>query len=280
MHMIRTIGSWATVFVLVTLAGALKAAEPIPFGTVTSGNKDIVAAWLSDPVARYPHGVLGDSLEASTLRVRLLDGTELAAALSVRVFEDNTPRLADIDGDGRDEVWTVISDFIGGARLVAYGVVAGELVQRFSTAPIGLGFRWLNPLAVADFDGDGQKEVAYIQTPHIGGILTIVRPVGSELQVVAVRSGYSTHAMGSEFLDLGVAVDLDGDGAAELLLPDQKRRRLSIVQLRDGKLHVRWTSGTLARIDAGLRAVAGANGWQATYRSAGGHTVQTPLPGL
>jgi hypothetical protein len=36
--------------------------------------------------------------------------------------------------------------------------------------------RRLNPVGFGDFDGDGAMEVAYVQTPHIGGILIVMRP--------------------------------------------------------------------------------------------------------
>ena len=39
-----------------------------------------------------------------------------------RVFEDRLPRLADLDGDGRDEIIVVESDAIRGAALVVLGL--------------------------------------------------------------------------------------------------------------------------------------------------------------
>ena len=111
-------------------AVSAESANSIPFGVVAVGQQDIVRAWLTNPTGRYPHGVLGDDIEATALKVELHDGLVLQADLSVRVFEDNAPRLSDIDGDGRDEVWTVVSDVLSGARLVSYGVKGGELVVR------------------------------------------------------------------------------------------------------------------------------------------------------
>jgi hypothetical protein len=73
---------------------------------------------LIDPTERYPHGVLGDELEANALVVEGRDG-----ALSIyrlnddTVFEFLSPTLADIDSDGRDEAWVVRADAWEGARL-------------------------------------------------------------------------------------------------------------------------------------------------------------------
>ncbi|MGZ0187933.1 MAG: VCBS repeat-containing protein, partial [Alphaproteobacteria bacterium] len=74
------------------------------------------------------------------------------------VFEDISPRLADIDQDGNQEAWVIRADDIDGARLEAYAVENGALVRRYAGPAIGQGFRWLNPVGVADFDGDGAFE--------------------------------------------------------------------------------------------------------------------------
>lgn len=269
----------AVTVALLGLAGQVFAAapQPIPHGTVASGEADIRSAWLAGPTEDYPHGVLGDAIEASALVVMTRDGQELTFRLSDgSVFEDTTPRLADIDGDGRDEVWTVRTDGTYGARLEAYGVVDGALVRRFATAPIGTGFRWLNPLGVADFDGDGQREAAYVETPHIGGVLTVVRPVGDRLEVVARRRHYSTHAMGSTRLDLGAIADVDGDGAVDVLVPVQSRQQFILLSLHEGTLRERWRSETV-RIGGGVRLEQNQSGWVIHF-SDGQDDLQILLP--
>ena len=141
-----------------------QASQPVPDGlvphaSVVEGTGGVAAAWLAEPTDDYPHGVLGDDLEGGALAVRLRDGTTHIFRLDDgSVFEDLTPRLADIDGDGRDEVWTVRSDSRHGTRLEAYTMVDGALRRRYATAPIGIGFRWLNPLGIGDIDGDGSAE--------------------------------------------------------------------------------------------------------------------------
>jgi hypothetical protein len=60
------------------------------------------AAAYEGPTTRYPHGVLGDTVEYTTLAVTLPDGRTLRTTWDAPVvFEDLAPRLADLDGDGR-----------------------------------------------------------------------------------------------------------------------------------------------------------------------------------
>ena len=152
----------------------------------------------------------------------------------------------------------------------AWSLTALKVVSLWCAEPIDLGYRWLNRLAIADLDGDGRKEAAYIETPHIGGILTIVRPTGERLEVVATRADYSTPAMGSHALDLASVADLNGNGAAEIVLPDQSRTHLVIVQLKGTRLIERWRSDRFLRVEGGLRLESIASGWHAVYLSGGG----------
>jgi hypothetical protein len=258
-----------------------QAPQPIPHGTVAQGTRDIAAAWLAEPTRRYGHGVLGDDIEAAAIRAQSRDGTRYSLRLEDdSVFEDLTPRLADIDDDGRDEVWTVRSDALAGARLEAYSLVDGALRRRFATPPIGSGYRWLNPVGIDDFDGDGHREAAYVQTPHIGGILIIVRAHGPRLTEVARRRGYSNHAIGSTRLDLAAIADLDRDGGAEIVLPDQGRTRLAAVSLVDGVLVERWRSAPGPAVGGSLTVADEAKGWVARYLTPDHTVVTIPIPEL
>ena len=81
------------------------AMEPLPDGQVVSGTNHISKAWLADPTNRYPHGALGDTIEAGAIVVETHQGSQLSFELGAgSVFEDLTPRLVDLDGDGLDEV--------------------------------------------------------------------------------------------------------------------------------------------------------------------------------
>jgi len=213
----------------------LPSGDALPDGAYAIGIHDIAGAWLIEPTARYDHAVLGDAIEAGGLRVRLRDGGELDFRLPAdSVFEALRPWVLDLDGDGRDEIVVVRSYLDAGAALAVYGIRDGEIVWLAETDPIGRPYRWLNPAGVGDFDGDGGLELAYVETPHIGGILHILSFDGGRWHREGSLPGFSNHAMGSRALGLAAVRDLDGDGAEDLLLPAAGRRRLRIVSFAGG----------------------------------------------
>jgi len=217
----------------------------IPHSVFAKGTLDIKAAWLADPTDRYDHGVLGDAIEAAALKVDTGAGAILSYQLPDQsVFEDLTPRLGDVDGDGRDEVLVVRSTAGSGAAVVVLGVRDGRLRLIAESPAIGHARRWLNPVGASDFDGDGRKEIAVVQTPHIGGVLIVYRLEGARLVEVARESGYSTHASGSTVLHMAAVLDLDGDGVDDILLPDQSRCGLSGIGFVGRQLRVLWTVPT------------------------------------
>ncbi len=214
----------------------------IPHARIVQGARDIRATWFASPTERYDHGVLGDHIEAAALKVETAAGEILSHELSGEsVFEDLTPRLADIDGDGRDEIIAVRSYVDRGAAVVLFGIRDGELVRLAESDPIGMPNRWLNPIGAGDFDGDGTSEIAVIQTPHIGGILILYRWQGERLTETARRFGFSTHAMGSTVLGMSALLDLDGDGGDEILVPDQGRTDLKAISHAGGLFRILWS---------------------------------------
>jgi hypothetical protein len=120
--------------------------DQLPQSRVARGNRNIITAWYAGPTDRYRHGVLGDRLEASRLVVETTEGKRLHIDLPpARVFEDLEPRLADLNGDNRDELIVVESDMDAGASLAVYGIVTGRLVRMAATPFLGEPNRWLNP---------------------------------------------------------------------------------------------------------------------------------------
>ena len=216
--------------VLVALEGLL------PQSASASGEGMIRQAWLADATDRYRHGVLGDRLEAATLRVRLGDGTKLdLQAGGNAVFEDLFPRLADLDGAEPDEIVVVKSYLDRGAALAVVGLRGGKLEILDETPPIGRPNRWLNPVGVADFDGDGRVEIAYVETPHIGGRLMIWEWRAGRLEREHAETGFSNHAIGSTELRLSAIADMDGDGLVDLAVPNRYRDRLRLISLAAGR---------------------------------------------
>lgn len=204
--------------------------DMLPDGIVAQGEADIAAAWLTGPTERYHHGVLGDAIEASGLAVETVDGTVLTLDLDPgSVFEDRIPRLHDLDGDGMDEIILVRSYLDRGAALTVAGVRDDRLRILAESPPIGVAHRWLNPVGAADFDGDGATEIAFVRTPHIGGTLLLYRWQEGALTEVHKAHGFSNHAIGTRELGLSAILDADGDGIADIALPDSSRRILRVV---------------------------------------------------
>jgi hypothetical protein len=155
------------------------------------------------------------------------------------------PRLVDVTGDGRRMVMVVKADRSEGASLALVAPVDGRLAMVAEGRPIGRAYRWLNPVGVGDFDGDGRIETAHVETPHIGGILVLSRLEGGRLVEVRRVRGFSNHRMGSPVLGLSTVLDADGDGVPDLVVPDNARATLRIVSFADGRFR------ELARIPLG-----------------------------
>lgn len=202
---------------------------------IARGSRNIAEAWLAEPTARYRHFVLGANYEAARLEVRLTDGRALTLRLPANsVFEDRQPRLADLDGDGSDEIILVRSYLDRGAALAVIGVRAGRLEIIAETPPIGIPHRWLNPAGIADFDGDGRLDIAYVQMPHVLGRLRVWTLRRGGLKEIASVDDTSNHRAGSRHLGLAAVADFDGDGVADLAIPSLDRRTLRFIAFKGG----------------------------------------------
>lgn len=190
---------------LLLYSGALTAADSaacVPY---------ITAASYLQPTQRYRHGVLGDDIEYGALEV--ITGNDscdqgrrsaIATLPEAMVFEDISPRLADIDGDRKPEVITVEASATEGARLTIWGLGPEGLIRYASTPYIGRPFRWLAPLGSADLDGDGAIEIAYIDRPHLAKTLRIWRYQNGELKQIAQREGLTNHRIGEDYISGGI----------------------------------------------------------------------------
>lgn len=164
----------------------------------------ITAARYTEPTTRYAHGVLGDVIEHGALELTLDNGVApITLRLPLeRVFEDTAPRVVDVDGDGRAEVVVVESHQDQGARLAIYNT-AGLVA---ATPYIGQRNRWLAPVAVADLDGDGLVELAYIDRPHLAKILRVWRFEAGALTEVATAPDLTNHRIGERDIAGGVRI--------------------------------------------------------------------------
>ncbi len=214
-----------------------KVDRPLPDGILVRGTRNIDAAWFSGPTDRYRHFSLGSQHEAEALVVSTADRRVLRLQLPPdSVFEDREPRLADVDGDGLDEVIVVRSYLKTGAALAVIAVRPDGLEIIAETPPIGAPFKWLNPAGVGDFDGDGRPDIALVRMPHLVGELEVWTLKDGNLVRTYTEDNVSNHAVGSQHFRLSAVADFDGDGIADLAIPSFDRRSLRILAFRKGRV--------------------------------------------
>ena len=171
------------------------------------------------------------------------------------------PLLADLDGDGRDEVIATVSSQSSGSRLEAFAHHEDGLRVLAESDPIGSGFRWLHQIAVAPFGPNGEIEIAVVKTPHIGGVAQFYRLEGDRLKIVASHAGgYMSHVNGARNLDQAVAGDFDGDGNVELLVPSRDQKTLVALRRVGDIVEEVWELPLGSRLATNLTTVESPNG--------------------
>ena len=211
---------------------------------------------LTGPTDRYPHGVLGDRIEASAITLVEASPT-LRVVLSIPapigfVIEGIAPIWADVDGIPGREIIVTISNAEQGSQIVVFD----DSGNRVASGPaIGLGSRWRHQIAAGPFGPNGEIEVVDVLTPHIGGVVEFYRLEGEELRIVAQVRGYTSHVIGTRNLDMAAAADFDGDGRIELLLPSQSRTELGAIRRTQVGAEVAWTVSVDGRMATNLAVV-------------------------
>lgn len=205
-------------------------------GWASSAHAESIArAQYDAPTRRYGHFALGQPHEYARLVVTTDTGRRLVLDLPEdEVFEDLAPRQVKLATHEPTELLTIVSHRQTGARLQLIRLSGDRLVPAAASEPVGTPMRWLNPVGVVDLDGDGLAEVASVTTPHIGGTLKVYQRQGARLEEVASLGGFSNHVYGSA--ELGLSAHHTVAGRVRLLVPDNSRRFLRIVEFTAGRL--------------------------------------------
>jgi hypothetical protein len=212
------------------LSGALLGLMPL------AATAEIVSASYAEPTQRYQHGVFGETEEWGDLAFGLSDGQTMILRLpETRVFEDIFPRLADVDGDGAPEMIVVETDLSLGARLAIYD----EMGFVAATPFIGQTHRWLAPIGVADLDGDGLVELAYIDRPHLARLLRVWRFQDGTLVEVAQAEGLTNHRLGDPAISGGLR---DCGAGPEMITANARWSRLVASRLVGGRIESRFVA--------------------------------------
>lgn len=264
LHSPLALGAWAALWVCLGLqppaahamgltvtphSGVCSAAEPIspplqplpaqaagriPDSQAVTGQQDLAWVWLGSPTLRYPHRALGSPVHAGSVQalVRSRSGEWVLVERTLplnRVYEDRVPRIVDLNRDGSEEIVLIEADLLKGAALVVLGIEhtpRGPVLTERARGPfVGSSFRWLNPVGVADFDGDGHLDLASVVTPHIGGVLQLLHVRPGSLVPFASAMDVSNHRMGALEQELAVIVQVAGRRPT-ILVPDMSRRAL------------------------------------------------------
>lgn len=210
---------------------------PLKDGILVRGTANIAAAWFSEPTTRYRHSPFGSEKHPTAITVSTAEKRIMKFRLPKdSVFEDRTPRLIDIDGDGKEDIVAVRSYDLRGSALAVIGMRGNDLEVIAETPPTGAPFRWLNPAGFADFDGDGRTDIALVTRPHTDGELQIWTLREGALVQLADTDDVSNHVRGSTELGLSAIADFNGDGRADIAIPNQDRRRLRFLTLTKGRI--------------------------------------------
>ncbi|MEL6531759.1 MAG: VCBS repeat-containing protein [Pseudomonadota bacterium] len=211
-----------------------------PFPSIASCRPAPVAGgWSAEYGAGttdYTHAVLGDGIEWRRLSLRHQGQFWEMTLPNSRVFEDVAPRLADRTGDGRPEVIVVETSRAEGGSLAVYAIVGDDALTRIATTGyIGRTNRWLAPVGIADLDGDGTVEIAYVDRPHLARTLRVWRfqpsGAGGDLVELAAVGGLTNHRIGEPFITGGIR---DCGQGPEMITADTDWRRILATRLSSG----------------------------------------------
>ena len=201
---------------------------------MAKGSDPFVEVWLADSAVRTGTGELPGPL-AGAIAARDRAGRVHRLELPLdRSVEDVEPRLADLDGDGRDEIVVAMTREGEGASLAVVTLRQDGLAILAESEPASGGV-WRDPVAIADLDGDGRWEIATVASGDDNGRLEVWRLADRALNRILAMKGFATHLSGSRTTGMAAVADVDGDNIADLILPSLDRRSIRVISLAGGQ---------------------------------------------
>jgi len=212
--------------------------------------------FLSGPNDQYDHGVLGDSLEATSISlVETIPELRLIRHIEIPppgVIEGIAPIWVDMNSDGTREVLVTVSDYSSGARLVLFSE-EGQILAEGPAA--GQGYRWRHQLAAAPLGPAGEMLIIDVLRPHLDATLEFFSWEGDRLVLQAELPGFSSHGIGSRNLDMALVGDLNGDGLLEVVLPGLGQESMYGISYRNGRAEIMWEVPLGGRLTSNLAGV-------------------------
>ncbi len=184
---------------------------------------------LAQPTDRYPQSALGDNLEATTVVVVTVGVNEVEVVYESGddVIESIAPLLADVDGDGIDDVVLTVSNDSEIWFEVASSTGGGVMAI---SDPVDRLLGWRHLVAVGPLSPTGQTEIVEVLYPDTQGSVRFLSLNGSKLGITATRTGYRSHEFGARNLEQAVAADVDRDSYVEVILPTLDRQHIAGVR--------------------------------------------------
>jgi len=242
-----------------------KSFVPLPDAQPSISPGGLVAV-LGSPTGAYPHGIMGDRLEAESIFILDPTAGEVRNITAVQSVYEERGVLWTTDAEGQDILVTVTSNQRNGSSIVGYRADGIEIP---GTA-IGTGFRWKHLVGAIPLPSGHGRRIVAVKTPHIGGVVEVLEVAAGQLQLAAERSGYSTHDIGERNLGMVALVDVTGDGSAEILAPDQSKQHLVGLRIDGDEMEEVWSADLGARIISNIAIAGTGNGLAAIAGTADG----------